>query len=180
MYENRLIRVEAPLFHLVHLCCLFGGRICRFLALPLLCWQCEGQVEWNLNFEFLLTGVSGESGLVSEWASAKGTEWAKGSSGIEGGSDLRRRNTYVHGNVPGHVDVRFVFIHPHLGSPQSIALSVVIYVIVVGLLGALDVSHSGTWEDFHTTATLPHLQRSKEQSPCVECGFKQEQTFFYQ
>lgn len=71
--------------------------------------------------------------------------------------------TYVHGNVPGHVDVGFVFIHPHLSSPQGIALSIVIYVIVVGLLGALDVSYSGTGEDFHTASTLPHLDSSRRE-----------------
>lgn len=75
------------------------------------------------------------------------------------------RKTYIHGNVPGHVDVGFVFIHPHLSGAQGIAFSVVIYVIVVGLLGALDVSHSGTREDLHTPATLPHLDSSRE-SPC--------------
>lgn len=136
------------------------------LALPFLCRQCEGQVGWNLNFEFLLTSVSGDPRMhvwMSKWEGKRG---GKGSSGIEGGSDLRRRKTYVHGNVPGHVDVGFVFIHPHLSGPQGIALSVVIYVIVVGLLGALDVSHSGTWQDFHTPSTLPHLHSSRKESPC--------------
>lgn len=61
----------------------------------------------------------------------------------------------------------FVFIHPHLSGPQGIALSVVIYVIVVGLLGALDVSHSGTWQDLHTPSTLPHLDSSRKESPCL-------------
>lgn len=76
------------------------------------------------------------------------------------------RKTYVHGNVPGHVHVGLVFIHPDLSGPQGIAFSIVIYVIVVGLLGALDVSHSGTWEDFHTPATLPNLDSSRKESPC--------------
>ena len=70
--------------------------------------------------------------------------------------------TYVHGDVPGHVDVRFVFIHPHLGGPQCVALGVVIYVVVVGLLGSLDVSHSGAGKDLHTASTLPHLQEQRE------------------
>lgn len=95
-----------------------------------------------------------------------GREGARGAQGSREGGDLRRRKTYVHGNVPGHVDVGFVFIHPHFGSPQGIALSVVIYVIVVGLLGALNVSHSGTWQDFHTPSTLPHLDSSRKESPC--------------
>lgn len=56
-----------------------------------------------------------------------------------------------------------VFIHPDLGGSQGISLGIVINVIVVGLLRALDVSHSGTWEDFHTAATLPYLH-SKEKT----------------
>lgn len=71
--------------------------------------------------------------------------------GVEGG-------THIHGDVPGHVDVGLVFVHPHLGSPQSVALGVVIYVVVVGLLGALNVGHSGTGQDLHTAPTLPHLR----------------------
>lgn len=58
----------------------------------------------------------------------------------------------------------FVFVHPHLSSPQGIAFSVVIYVIVVGLLGALDVGHSGTGEYLHAAATLPHLDTDREDS----------------
>lgn len=101
-----------------------------------------------------------------EWKQ-KGAEL---SQGIQGSQDLKKRwKTYVHGNVPGHVDVRFVFIHPHLCSPQGIALSVVINVIVIGLLGALNVSHSGTWQDFHTSATLPYLGTRKITSLVVGC-----------
>lgn len=82
----------------------------------------------------------------------------RGSRRSKAEKERKEKNlTYVHGNVPGHVDVGFVFIHPDLGGPQGIAFGVVIYVIVVGLLGALDVSHSGAREDFHTAATLPHL-----------------------
>lgn len=50
-------------------------------------------------------------------------------------------------------------IHPHLGSPQRIALGVVVDVIVVWLLGALDVGHTGAREHLHAAATLPHLGR---------------------
>lgn len=69
---------------------------------------------------------------------------------------------YVHGNVPGHVDVGFVFIHPDLGGSQGISLGVVVDVVVVGLLGALDVSHSGAREDLHAAATLPHLHSEEK------------------
>lgn len=69
---------------------------------------------------------------------------------------------YVHGDVPGHVDVGFVFIHPDLGGSQGISLGVVVDVVVVGLLGALDVSHSGTRQDFHAAATLPYLRSEEE------------------
>lgn len=78
--------------------------------------------------------------------------------------EWRRRITYVHGNVPGHVDMRLVFIHPHFGGPQGIPLGVVIYVVVVGFLGALDVRHSGTWQDFHASSALPHLESRKRMS----------------
>lgn len=128
-------------------------RLPRFLTLPLLCHQCEGQVGWNMNWR------PGLHVRMRNWEWKRG---GKGISGTEGGRDLRWRKTYIHGNVPGHIDVGFVFIHPHLRGPQGIALSVVIYIIVVGLLGALDVGHSGTWKDFHTPPTLPHLDSSKK------------------
>lgn len=52
VYENKLIRQEAHRF-----------RVCVWkhaaAAEPSLCSKCEGQVGWNLNVEFLLTGVSG-------------------------------------------------------------------------------------------------------------------------
>lgn len=153
----------SPLFHSVLLFHLFGARIHCSLAVPSLCCKCEGQLGWNLNFEFLLTSVSGEPGAACLNEQVRGEE--------RGQRELREwwrewskmgRKTYIHGNVPGHVDVGFVFIHPHLSGAQGIAFSVVIYVIVVGLLGALDVSHSGTREDLHTPATLPHLDSSRE------------------
>ena len=50
--------------------------------------------------------------------------------------------THVHGNVPGHVHMGFVLIHPDLGSAQGVALGIVIDVVVVWLLGAFDVGHS--------------------------------------
>lgn len=73
-----------------------------------------------------------------------------------------KNKPYVHGNVPGHVDMGFVFIHPDLGGSQGIALGIVIYVIVVGLLGALNVSHPSTREDFHTATALPYLYSNKK------------------
>lgn len=75
----------------------------------------------------------------------------------EGGG--RGRRSYVHGDVPGHVDVGFVLVHPNLGGAQGIPLGVVIDVVVVGLLGALDVRHPGAGEDLHAAATLPHLDK---------------------
>lgn len=142
---------------------LFGLRTHYSLAVPLLCCKCEGQVGWNQNFEFLLTGVSGEPEAACLNEQVRRKERGQREPRVWGRERSEwRRKTYIHGNVPGHVDVGFVFIHPHLSGTQGIAFSVVIYVIVVGLLGALDVSHSGTWEDFHTPTALPHLDSSRE------------------
>lgn len=83
--------------------------------------------------------------------------------------------SYIDGNVPGHVDVGFVFIHPHLGGPQSIAFGIVIDVVVVGFLGALDVGNSGTRQDLHAPSTLPHLhsrQREKMVTNQMKTGIK--------
>lgn len=106
----------------------------------------------------------------------------KGAQGLREGAISDRGKTYVHGNVPGHVDVGFVLIHPHLGGPQGVALSVVIYVVVVGLLGALDVGHSGTWQDFHTPSTLPHLKQTAAGNRVhvsIKCGFTWECFYFF-
>lgn len=110
-----------------------------------------------------MTGVSGEleAACLNEQVRRKEREQREPRVRGRGRSEWRRK-TYIHGNVPGHVDVGLVFIHPHLSSTQGVAFGVVIYVIVVGLLGALDVSHSGTWEDFHTPTALPHLDSSRE------------------
>lgn len=70
----------------------------------------------------------------------------------------------------------FVFVHPHLSGPQGIPLSVVIYVVVVGLLGSLDVGHSGTWQDLHTPPTLPHLDSSEKE---ILSNVKFAQEFLY-
>lgn len=100
---------------------------------------------WILNFEFLLTHAK------YECAKREGRQ--------------AQRKTYVYGDVPGHVDVRFVFIHPHLSGPQGITLGIVIDVIVVGLLSAFDVGDSSTGENLHTPTTLPHLHRRSKASP---------------
>lgn len=79
--------------------------------------------------------------------------------------------SYVHGNIPGHVDMGFVFIHPHLSGSQGVAFGIIVYVVVVGLLGALDVGHSGTWQDFHAPSTLPHLNSKKKSWCSITGGF---------
>lgn len=110
--------------------------------------------------EFSLTRVSpGLQIRVSEmWGWA---ERARLSSGREGWKAKTKRKSYVHGNIPGHVDVGLVFIHPHLSGSQGVAFGIIVYVVVVGLLGALDVGHSGAWQDFHAPSTLPHLNSKK-------------------
>lgn len=144
---------------------LSGLRTRGSVAVPLLCCKCEGQVGWNQNFEFLLTGVSGEPQAACLNGQVRRKEREQRELRVWGRERSKwRRKTYIHGDVPGHVDVGFVFIHPHLSGTQGVAFSVVIYVVVVGLLGALDVSHSGTREDFHTPTALPHLDSSRDVS----------------
>lgn len=113
---------------------------------------------WILNFYWLVSPKTRTACLNKQVSKEERKPKGLG----DWGSNLRQRNTYVHRDVPSHVDVGFVFIHPHLSSSQSIALCVVIDVIVVGLLGALDVGYPGTWQDFHTPSTLPHLDHSKK------------------
>lgn len=88
---------------------------------------------------------------------------------MEGGRDCERdgerdTETHIHGDVPGHVDVGFVLVHPHLGGSQRVPLGVVVDVVVVGLLGALDVGHSGAGQHLHAASALPHLHTPR-QSP---------------
>lgn len=110
---------------------------------------------------FLSTGVSGDSAelrvCMNKRASERGIRGREEPPGGEEGGG--GRCSYVHGDVPGHVDVGFVLVHPNLGGAQGISLGVVIDVVVVGLLGALDVCHPGAGEDLHAAATLPHLDR---------------------
>lgn len=96
-------------------------------------------------------------GISVDWCVWRARGCRSRGRGERGRRLLPGSKAHVHGNVPGHVDVGFVFVHPDLGGSQGVPLGVVIYVVVVGLLGAFDVSHSGTWEDFHTAAALPHL-----------------------
>lgn len=129
-------------------------------------WLCSAvsvKVRWDeiwiLNFYWLVSPKTRTACLNKQVS--RGEKKPKGPR--DWGSNLRQRKTYVHGDVPSHVDVGFVFIHPHLSGSQGISFCVVIYVIVVGFLGALDMGYSGTWQDFHTPSTLPHLDRSKKE-----------------
>lgn len=116
---------------------------------------------WTLNFYWLASPEALVACLNEKvWQEEAGQKRARG---FEWGCNLRQRKTYIHGNVPGHVDVGFVFVHPNLSGSQGIALGVVIYVIVVGFFGALDMGHSGAREDFHAPTTLPHLHSRKKE-----------------
>ncbi len=66
--------------------------------------------------------------------------------------------THIHGDIPGHVDVGLILIHPNFCCPQRVPLGIVVNVVVVWFLCAFDVSYSSTREHLHTAATLPHLQ----------------------
>lgn len=78
-------------------------------------------------------------------------------SGFDGPAPPLPGLAYGHGNIPGHVHVGLEAVHPHLGRPQGVALGVVIDVIVVGLLGAFDVCHTGAGQHLHAAPALPHL-----------------------
>lgn len=64
---------------------------------------------------------------------------------------------YLQGNIPGHVDVTLVLVHPDLGHPQSVAPHVGRQVLRVGFVGALDVCDPGARQHLHAAATLPDL-----------------------
>lgn len=64
---------------------------------------------------------------------------------------------YLQGNIPGHVDVTLVLVHPDLGYPQSVAPHVGRQVLRVGFVGALDVCDPGARQHLHAAATLPDL-----------------------
>lgn len=64
---------------------------------------------------------------------------------------------YLQWNIPGHVDVALVLVHPDLSHPQSVTTHVGSQVLCVGFVGALDVRNPGTGQDLHAAATLPHL-----------------------
>lgn len=76
--------------------------------------------------------------------------------------------SHIHRDVPGHVDVGLVLVHPDLGGPQGIPLGVVVNVIVVRLLCPLDVCHSGAGQHLHAPATLPHLERRQQREDRVK------------
>lgn len=65
---------------------------------------------------------------------------------------------YLQRNIPGHVDMTLVLVHPDLGHPQSVTTYMGCQVLCVGFVGTLNVCNSGTRQDLHTAATLPHLQ----------------------
>lgn len=68
-------------------------------------------------------------------------------------------NTYLHGDVPGHVDVTFELVHPNLGHSESVPPHVRSQVLGVGLVCALYVSDPSAGQDLHAASTLPHLVR---------------------
>ena len=47
-------------------------------------------------------------------------------------------------DVPGHVDVALVLVHPNLRHPESVAAHVGGQVLGVGLVGTLNVRNPGT------------------------------------
>lgn len=65
---------------------------------------------------------------------------------------------YLKWNVPGHVDVTLVLVHPDLSHPQSVPTDVGRQVLRVRFVGALDVRNPGTGQDLHAAAALPNLR----------------------
>ena len=68
---------------------------------------------------------------------------------------------YLQWNVPGHVDVILVLVHPDLSHPQSVTAHVGGQVLCVGLVGTLDVCNPGAGQHLNASAALPHLCRTK-------------------
>lgn len=67
---------------------------------------------------------------------------------------------YLQGDVPGHVNVAPVLVHPDLSHPQSISTHVGRQVLCVGLVGTLNVGYPGAGQDLYTATTLPHLKKT--------------------
>lgn len=65
--------------------------------------------------------------------------------------DLKRQ-------VPGQVDVVFVFIHPDLCDPQGISPHGLAQIRHVGFVRPLDVGDPGAWNYLDTASTCPNLE----------------------
>lgn len=66
-------------------------------------------------------------------------------------------SVYLQRNIPGHVDVALVLVHPDLSHPQSVTPHVGRQVLRVGFVGALNVGNPGAGQHLHAAAALPHL-----------------------
>lgn len=64
---------------------------------------------------------------------------------------------HLQWNVPGHVDVTPVLVHPHFSHSQSVAAHVGCQVLCIGFVSTLDVGDPGAGQDLHAAPTLPHL-----------------------
>lgn len=64
---------------------------------------------------------------------------------------------YLQRDIPGHVDVVLVVVHPHLSHPQGVSAHAGGQVLRVGFVGTLDVGDPGAGQNLHAAATLPHL-----------------------
>lgn len=53
--------------------------------------------------------------------------------------------------------MRLELVHPDFSGPQCVPLGVVVNVVVIGLLGAFNVSDTSTGQNLHAAPTLPHL-----------------------
>lgn len=151
----KIIRFEACLLHLPTVIVCLG-----WFYVLLEVWRSSWRKsEFRIFNDVCLTKAASQQWEGNLWGGTKGGRIL---SYWEALNDWRRRKSYVHGNVPGHVDVGFVFIHPDFSGSQCIAFGVIVNIIVVGLLGALNVGHSGTWQDLHAPSTLPHLDNRKK------------------
>lgn len=70
---------------------------------------------------------------------------------------LLQAAAYLKWNIPGHVNVTLVVVHPHLSRSQGVASHVGRQILRVWFVSTLNVGDPGARQDFHAASALPHL-----------------------